>query len=96
MNEEHLKPKNIFKPSILSIGYPALQTIKRFCNKRILKIRVKVEEHPLSPPTMFLVTTNFRDTCVLTRVLKNCEEKKSLKREECMHERTSNLILIEF
>ena len=37
----------------------------RFCNKLILKTRVKIEVHPLSPPTLFLVssnTTNFRGT----------------------------------
>ena len=51
------------------------QKKKRFCNKLILKTRVKVEVHPLSSPSLFLATANFRGICVLTQVLKKCEEK---------------------
>ena len=45
------------------------------CNKLIFKTRVTVKVHPLSPPTLFLATTNLRGTRVMTHVLKKCEEK---------------------
>ena len=47
-----------------------------FCNKLALKKNmVTVNVQPLSPPILFLVTTNFRANHVLTHVLKKCKEK---------------------
>ena len=56
--------------SILTSRYPGFQKKKQFCDKLTLKIRVKVNVHPLSSPTRILVTTNFRGIRTLTHVLK--------------------------
>ena len=47
--------------SILWIGQ-LFSKISVFCNKLILKTRIKVTVHPLSPPTLLLVTTKYRGT----------------------------------
>ena len=82
MNKEHLKLKNeisifflckhafltenhtcleILKTSILSFGYPGFQKY------------LEEEVHPISPRTLFLVTTNVRGNPVLTQVSKKYE-----------------------
>ena len=63
------------KTSILSLGYLGFQKTKLFCIKLNLKTRIKINVHPLSPLTRFLVTTNFRGNHVLMQGLKRCEKE---------------------
>ena len=69
--------------SMLTFGYPGFQKKKRFREKMILKIGIKVNVHPLSPPTRILVTTTFRGIRTLTHVL---EKGKTMKLLNLMHE----------
>ena len=68
------KNHEFLKTSILPFGYPGFQKKKHFSNELILKPRVKVNMQPLSPPTLFLVTTNFRGIPVLSHVLEKSKE----------------------
>ena len=73
-NHEFLE---LINTSSLFLGYPGFhkKILKRFCNKLILKTRVKVNVYPLCLPTRFHVATNFRGNRVLMHVLKICEKE---------------------
>ena len=97
MNEDHFKVKNVFltkiykflefrQISILTLGYPGFQKKKCFCDKPILKTRVKVNMHPLSPPTRIPVTIKFWGIRTLNTCSEKMERGNTMKLLNWMHE----------
>ena len=72
--------------SILTLGYPGFQKKKCFCDKPILKTRVKVNMHPLSPPTRIPVTIKFWGIHTLNTCSEKMERGNTMKLLNWMHE----------